>query len=162
MATILETNEMMFTAFEPKQKFRYIMEIEGIPTYLIKSSKRPSYESNEVTIPHINTEFFVKGKSHWGEINASLLDPITPSGSQIVINWVRAHHESVTGRDGYADFYKKDITLSMLGPIGDVVENWTLKGTWLKSVDFGDLAWDSEEITGIELTMRPDYCILNY
>lgn len=162
MATILETNEMMFTAFEPKQKFRYIMEIEGVPSYIIKSSKRPSYTSNEVTIPHINVEFFVKGKSHWEEISISLLDPITPSGSQTVMNWIRAAHESVTGRDGYSDFYKKDVTLSLLGPVGDIVENWTLKGAWPKTADFGEVAWDSEEIAGIEMTLKYDYAIQNY
>ena len=44
------------------------------------------------------------------------------------MEWVRLHHESVTGRDGYSDFYKKDITFNSLGPVGDKVEEWTLKG----------------------------------
>ena len=39
-----------------------------------------------------------------------------------MIEWVRLHHESVTGRDGYSDFYKKDITFNSLGPVGDKVE----------------------------------------
>ena len=36
----------------------------------------------------------------------TLYDPVVPS---VVMEWVRLHHESVTGRDGYSDFYKKDI-----------------------------------------------------
>jgi hypothetical protein len=42
------------------------------------------------------------------------------------MEWVRLHHESVTGRDGYSDFYKKEITFNSLGPVGDKVEEWTL------------------------------------
>ena len=33
---IYDVNEMMFTAFEPKLQNRFIMEIDGIPGYLIK------------------------------------------------------------------------------------------------------------------------------
>ena len=37
---ILETNETMFTAFEPKLQNRFIMYIDGIPSYLIKKVSR--------------------------------------------------------------------------------------------------------------------------
>ena len=47
----------------------------------------------------------------------TLYDPIVPSGAQSVIEWIRLHHESVTGRDGYSDMYKKDITFNVLGPV---------------------------------------------
>ena len=39
---ILNTNEMMFTAFEPKLQNRFIMFIDGIPAYLIKKISRPN------------------------------------------------------------------------------------------------------------------------
>jgi DNA-directed RNA polymerase subunit beta' len=38
------------------------------------------------------------------------------------MEWVRLSHESVSGRDGYSDFYKKDLVLNCLGPVGDIVE----------------------------------------
>ena len=40
---ILETNEMMFTAFEPKLQNRFIMLIDGIPSYLIKKTQDHNY-----------------------------------------------------------------------------------------------------------------------
>ena len=39
------------------------------------------------------------------------------------MEWIREHHESVTGRQGYSDFYKRDITFNLLGPVGDIVED---------------------------------------
>ena len=49
------------------------------------------------------------------------------------MEWVRLSHESVTGRDGYSDFYKKDVTFNLLGPVGDVVEEWVLKSVYRES-----------------------------
>ena len=53
---------------------------------------------------------------------------------QLVMEWVRLHKESVTGRDGYSDFYKKDVTFNVLGLVGDKVEEWTLKGAMIQSL----------------------------
>ena len=39
---IYDVNEMMFTAFEPKLQNRFIMDIDGIPGYLVKKISRPS------------------------------------------------------------------------------------------------------------------------
>ena len=78
------------------------------------------------------------------------------------MEWVRLSHESVTGRNGYADFYKKDIKINMLGPVGDIVEEWTLKGTYIKEADFGEVDWTSNDVAGIALTLRYDYAILEF
>ena len=101
--------------------------------------------------------------SVWQEMTLTLYDPIVPSGAQAVIEWIRLHHESVTGRDGYAEFYKKDLTLQVLGPVGDKVEEWIIKGAQITRAQFGDLEWkETTDNVTIELTIQPDYCILNY
>ena len=100
---VLDANEIMFTAFEPKVQNRFIMYIDGIPAYLIKKASAPGFDAGEVVLDHINVYRKVKGKSKWGDITMTLFDPITPSGAQAVMEWVRLHHESVTGRDGYSD-----------------------------------------------------------
>ena len=78
------------------------------------------------------------------------------------MEWVRLHKEYVTGRDGYSDFYKKDITFNVLGPVGDKVEEWTLKGAMIQSANFGDMALDSNEPNDITLTLRYYYAILQF
>jgi hypothetical protein len=78
------------------------------------------------------------------------------------MDWIRLGHESITGRDGYADFYKKDITFYLLGPVGDKIEQWTLKGAFISQANFGDLAFDSNEPATIELTLTYDYAILEF
>ena len=58
---ILETNQMMFTAFEPKLQNRFLMKVDGIPAYLIKKIARPSITFGEVTLDHINVKRKIKG-----------------------------------------------------------------------------------------------------
>ena len=159
---ILNTNETMFTAFEPKLQNRFIMYIDGIPAYLIKKIQRPNISFNEVVLDHINVKRKLKGKADWQDITAELYDPVTPSGAQAVMEWVRLSHESVTGRDGYSDFYKKDIRINTLGPVGDVVEEWILKGAYCQTANFGDMDWTSDTPANINLTIVMDYAILNY
>ena len=160
---VLSTNEMFFTAFEPKQKNRFVMYIDGFPSYLIKAVSPIELQQNTVALNHINVRRNVKGKSIWQPVTFTLFDPITPSGAQAVMEWVRLHHESVTGRDGYSDFYKKDLTFNVLGPVGDVVSEWILKGALITNASFGDYAFDQESAAQeLTMTCEIDYAVLNY
>ena len=162
MPDLIDPSEIMFTPFEPKTQNRFIMYIEGVPAYLIKTTARPTITFEEIELDHINVKRYVKGKGAWDTLELTLYDPIVPSGAQAVMEWVRLHKESVTGRDGYSDFYKKDITINVLGPVGDKVEEWTLKGTMIQSADFGTLDWSANEPAEITLTLRYDYAILQF
>ena len=160
---ILNPNEIFFTAFEPKQQNRFIMYISGIPAYIIKGVGAITLTQESIALNHINVQRFVKGKSKWGTIQFTLFDPITPSGAQAVMEWVRLHHESVTGRDGYSDFYKKDIKFNVIGPVGDVVSEWLLQGCLITEASFGEYSYDAESTAqNITMTVQPDYCILNF
>ena len=101
MPELLEPQDIMFTPFEPKLKNRFIMQIDGIPAYLIKTANRPQIEFDEVILEHMNVTRYVKGKGKWQPIEITLYDAVVPSAAQAVMEWVRLSHESVTGRDGY-------------------------------------------------------------
>ena len=163
MPEILEFDKMFYTNFEPKMQNRFIMEVDGIPSYLIKVSARPTVSFEEVTLDHINVKRKLKGKATWENITMTLYDPIVPSGAQAVMEWVRLGHEAITGRDGYADFYKKDIQCYMLGPVGDKIEQWTLKGAFIQSANFGTVDWSTAtDPATIEVAIAYDYAILEF
>jgi len=162
MANLIDPNEMMFTAFQPKVANRYVLYLDGVPSFLIKKAPRPSVKFNTITMDHVNTQRKIQGKATWDDISLTLYDPIVPSGAQAVMEWVRLGYESVTGRAGYADFYKKEITINVLGPVGDKVEEWTLKGAFVTSAGFGDLDWSSDSAMEIAVGVAYDYAILQY
>tara|TARA_B110000285_G_scaffold232296_1_gene303029 strand:- start:523 stop:1011 length:489 start_codon:yes stop_codon:yes gene_type:complete len=160
---ILTQDEIFFTQFEPKVQNRFIMYMDGIPTFMIKGLSGLGFEQNEIILNHINTYRKVKGKLRWNDVTMTLFDPITPSGAQAVMEWTRLHHESVTGRDGYSDFYKKELVLDLVGPVGDVISEWVIKGAFIKNATFGDLDYDNDSAAQtISLTLGMDYCVLNF
>jgi hypothetical protein len=162
---ILNYTQMIADTFEPKMKNRYYMEMTsvGIPAYMVKTANRPEINFETVKIDHINVYRKLKGKGEWQDLNITLYDPVVPSAAQLVMEWVRLSHESITGRDGYAEFYKKDISFYMLGPVGDKVEQWTLKGAFITKAAFGELDFsNTNEPVTIDLTLTYDYAILEY
>ena len=163
MPDILDTNEIFFTPFEPKLRNRYVFYIEGIPSYLVKAANRPQIQFEEIILDHINVKRYIKGKAQWQPIDITLYDPVVPSGAQAVIEWIRLSHESVTGRDGYSDFYKKEIKFNLLGPVGDKVEEWVLKGAFIQTANFNDLDFaNGADVADISLTLRYDYAVLSF
>ena len=163
MADVIDVNEMFFTAFEPKTANRFIMYMDGLPAYLIKSVTRPNLNIDPVTIDHINIKRKLRGgTAEWQDITMTLYDPVVPSAAQAAMEWIRLSHESVTGRNGYADFYKKDLTIYLLGPVCDKVEEGTVKGAFCTAVDFGTLDWSTGDPLNVSLTVSYDYAILQY
>jgi hypothetical protein len=158
----IDPSELLATAFEPKVSNRFIMDIDGIPGFMVKTAATPNFTSDEVVLDHINTYRKLKGKQRWGDIELTLYDPITPSGAQAVMDWARLSYESVTGRAGYSDFYKKDVRLEQLGPVGDIVGEWIIKGAYVSDANFGSHDWSSSDFISISITLKMDYCILNY
>lgn len=161
---VLDSNEIFFTQYEPKLPNRFIVYIDGIPAYTIKGHTAINFEDGEIILDHINTYRKIRsGKRIWGDITFTLFDPISPSGAQAVLEWARLGYESITGRAGYSDFYKKDITINGLGPVGDVVSEWIIKGAFIKSGNFDDFDWSNyTEAVNITLTVGMDYCIGNF
>jgi hypothetical protein len=159
---VLDPNEIMFRAFEPKVQNRFVMYMDGIPSFLVKNVKAPSFTDNVIKLDHINSYRKIRGKREWQDMSMTLYDPITPSGAQSVMEWARLSYESVTGRAGYSDFYKKDLTLNILGPVGDIVGEWMIKGAFLQTGDFGQYDWTSDAVVDLAITVSMDYCILNY
>lgn len=159
----ISPNQLFFTQFEPKMQRQFFFRLgtTGIPHYFVKQAGRPTYSFNVIELPHINTTRKVKGKVEFDSIDLTLYDPISPSGTQQVMEWVRRHHEATTGVDGYATTYKEDVTYNTLDPQGNKIEEWTLKGAFIESFEPSEADFEGEDHE-ISMTLAYDYPILQY
>ena len=57
MADVLSFDKIFYTNFEPKLANRFIMEIDGIPSYMVKTANRPKLESEVVELDLYNFTF---------------------------------------------------------------------------------------------------------
>jgi hypothetical protein len=162
MAETLSVQDMLPNKFEPKRKNRWIFALEGIDSFLIKTAARPSISIEEQGISYMNSKRYVAGLASFETLAVTLHDPIAPSGAQQVMEWVRTHFESVSGRSGYADFYKRDCQLKLVDPVGTVIELWDIKGCFLTNAGFGDVSYEDGAPMEISLTLRFDNCVLQY
>jgi hypothetical protein len=153
---------MLPNKFEPKRNYRWVLAIEGIDAFLVASTGRPQVSIGEKKMDFINSYRRIAGKLEFSDLSVKLHDPIAPSGAQQVMEWIRTHYESVSGRAGYADFYKRDIQLKMLDPIGTVVELWDIKGAFLSGVNFNSLDYGGDDVMMIDLTIKFDNCVLQF
>jgi hypothetical protein len=155
----------MPTQYEPKRKNRFIVtfpDFLGINSWYVESASRPSIDITKKEIKFLNTETYVSGQFKWNEITIKFRDPIGPSASQAVMEWVRLHAESVTGRMGYAAGYKQQIILEMLDPTGVAVEKWILEGCLITKAAFGEVSYTADDLAMVDITIQPDRCILVY
>jgi hypothetical protein len=151
--------------YEPKRQNRFILRFPsslGINEWFVESTARPQITIGSTEIQFLNTSTFVAGRFNWNPITVTFRDPIGPSAAQALMEWVRLHAESVTGRMGYAAGYKKDVDLEMLDPTGVVVEKWILYGTFLSDVNFNQLNYSQDGLATIATTLRMDRCVLIY
>lgn len=151
--------------FEPKRENRFFAEFAselGIEVWKVQTFKRPTMSINSVEIPYLNETNYVAGKYKWEQMDITFIDTIGPSTSIQLMEWVRLHAESLTGRMGYAAGYKKNILLKSLDPAGVEVEKWFLEQCQIVNIDFGNNDHSSDELQNITLTIQPWRCILNF
>ena len=135
-------NGVFIQAFEPMRQNRFLIifpEIFNISPYLVRMASRPTATFND-------------GLVRWDDMQFTLHDPISPSMSQTI-------YELIGTEILYSPMV---IKLQMLGPVGDKIEQWTIKGAFINSANFGDLSFDSNEPATVELTLSYDYAILEF
>lgn len=161
MAEVLTVDQMLANTAEPKRVFRWIIAMDGIDAFTAISSTRPGGGTfGETKIDYINQIRYVAGKFVPDTFTLKLWDPIAPSASQKVLEWVRLNYEITSGRAGYWEFYKKDFDLKLLDPPGGVAEQWRVQGAWPQKFDFGTLDYSSDNLVNIDLTIRYNSAVL--
>ena len=145
--------------YEPKRKNRWLITFPadlGIQQWWLETASRPSITQNETEIQFLNTSTWVIGRFTWETIDVTFRDPIGPSATQAIMEWVRLHSESITGRQGYAAGYKRPVELEMLDPTGVVVEKWILKDCVITEMVWSPIDYTNknDSITTITLTIR--------
>lgn len=149
---------------EPKLKNRFTLEFPNelaIESYKVQTVKKPSLKINPVEIKYMNTSTWVSGRAVWDSMEITFIDSIGPSTTQKIMEWVRLHFESATGRSGYAVGYKKNLVLKALDGPGVEVEKWTLIGCMITDASFDSYDYGDDGLTMPSITVQPDRCILS-
>lgn len=164
---------------EPKRNYKFLASFgadEGleVQSWLIKRVGKPSWTVTETSHQFLNWTFHYPGRVEWNTIDVTLVDPIDPGSSAILMNhlaamgWYkptewqnRKGRPATVGKDaatrGMAFFEIRQLDSS-----GATAESWVLKNPFITNVTFGDLAYDDEGLTEITLTLRYDWAEMDH
>ena len=151
--------------YEPLRTNRFMFGFPsdtGIQSWWVSTSSLPSINQNATELQFLNTSTWVLGRYTWEDLTITFRQFIGPSTAQSLMEWIRLESESVTGRQGYAAGYKRNITISMLDPTGVAVQKWVLINAFITTANFGDLGYDGDDVATAECTFKYDYAILIY
>ena len=158
------------TGTEPKRKFRWLLYVDSVPSYIIKKVTKPTFTVSEVKHSFINHSFYYPGRIEYNEIEFTLVDPVNEQAAQVLRTMITdSGYELPDTMNAEApQTMTKRKSIDTLGEIkiaqidgdGAEVEVWTLKGAWIKEINYGDLDYESDDLSEITVKVRYDWATL--
>jgi hypothetical protein len=171
----LPTNQSASTQglLMPKLKYRFRASFNNFGvsnpstelTKQVVDIKRPNVNFNPITIDVYNSKVFLQGKPEWQETTINLRDDSTGAVSKLVGEQVQKQYDFLEQSSAPSGVdYKFQLVFEMLdGGNGSttptVLESWELDGCFLSQVDWGDMAYNSNDPVQIALTVKFDNAI---
>lgn len=121
LGAVLGAQELLADSYDPKRQFRWILTIDGVPAFVVNSTRRPCLAKNG-------------NKQLW----ATFFDPVVPSTTSVLWKWWQLKD-------------KRNARLVVLDPVGIVVEEWNYTGLTPAYIDFGELDYSRSEPVKIDL-----------
>ena len=175
-------------ALEPKRKFRWFLYFAGLPQFIVKQVKKPSFKIGSKAHDFLNYQFHYPGKVTWDDINFTIIDPIQPDSVHSFMKILKAAGydmpnkfvenasassakiRSVT-KKSLADSFGGQMQLVQLGTSEKQdeaggpgllipVEKWLIHNPMITSVDFGDLDYSGDDILDIKVGIKYDFAEL--
>lgn len=176
-------------AKEPKRNFRFQVSMTGLNDgekgggqnssaadssilWWAKKVTKPNFTIGEGKHVYLGHTFYYPGKVEWQEISMTLVDPISPNASGIFMDMVAksgyvlpkdSESKQTLGKYNFSEAAKGigEMTITQMNSEGVAVEVWTLKNAFIKSLKLGDLDYENEDLSNIELGLRYDWAECN-
>lgn len=143
----------------PKLKYRFranfinfgVSKTTTELTKQVQDIKRPNINFNPITIDVYNSKVFLQGKPEWQSTTINFRDDATGKVSQLVGEQIQKQFDFMEQASAPSGIdYKFSMTYDILdGGNGQttptILEQWDLEGCFLSSVDYGEMAYNSND-----------------
>jgi hypothetical protein len=159
---------------DPKRQFRWLVSFGNskLKSWYAKSAKKPSFQIGETPHQFINHTFYYPGRVEWQTVDITLVDPAGADDTSLALAEMlrnMGYYAPINDNSASSTITKKKAVNALGGEVklkqigandSETLEIWTLINPWIQNVEFGQLAYDSNEMVEISLTLRYDYAIL--
>ena len=151
-----------------KYRFRVMFENFGVSTPRTELTKqvvniaRPNLTFEEIALPIYNSTLKLAGRHSWADVTCSLRDDASGAVSKLIGEQLQKQMDflemsSASSGIDYKFLTKVEVLDGGNGANAPVVlETWELYGCYLKSANYGDLNYGSNEAATIELSIAYD------
>ena len=159
-------------SIEPKRTFRWSMGVNGIPYWLLKKASRPTVTVTEAEHVFLNYKFYFPGRVEYDEMSVTIADPLHPDASKTLMKLL--DNSGYVTPDGINLESPKTITkkaaveavggklfMAQLDAKGEIVEEWAFWNPWIKSVNFDEADYESDDLINLEVTFRYDWATVS-
>jgi hypothetical protein len=163
-------------ALEPKRQFRFVLQLGAFEQYVITKVNRPSFEVGESEHNYINHKFYYPGRVTWNDVSFSLVDAVQPDTTGILMKMLMASGYRFPNNADTTRTISKAEAVNAIGTCmikvlgsgvgstdnhGEVIETWSFRNPWIKSVTMGDLDYSGDEILSMDVSMKYDWATLD-
>ena len=161
------------TLKDPKRKFRFTVEFQGIDAaqggallWYAKTAAKPSFSIGEVEHAYLNHKFYYPGSVSWNTTTITMVDPVDPDVTATISDIIVASGYSPPTDATALGSISKAKAAGALGTViitqidsdGNPLETWTLWNSFIKDVKFGELEYGGEgDLTETSLEIRFDW-----
>lgn len=170
---------------EPKRKYRFLVRFGGFDgglTFVAKKATKPKMSVSKAEHKYINHTFKYPGRVEWNDVEITIVDPTNPDAAKGLASILESSGYIIPRTPNDVTTMSKASAVSMLGSItieqwGDnhptnfgseglpesadgKLETWRLKNAWISDVDFGDLDYESDDLSEIKIVITYDWAEL--
>jgi hypothetical protein len=168
MADNFWTDSLAPSTKDPKRQYRFTVKLlnyDGGAQWYAKSITKPSFTVTDTSHTYLNHKFYYPGRVEWGEISVTLVDPVSPDAAAETFAIIEAAGYHIPGDENDTTTMSKTRAVSALGSVvinqidseGNSLEEWVLNNAFIKSVNLGDLNYESDGLSTITLGIRYDW-----
>ena len=125
-------------------------------TIMVRNCTLPEISTPAVELPFGNSKAKVPGQVEFGDGSMTFMDAIKKDIEKQLVEWQSKVYDVKTGKMGWVDEFKKDITVTQYGPDGTCERVWTFEGAWPSQISYGEMSGESSDVKQIQVTMSYD------
>jgi len=148
---------------EPLRKRNFLLQIGEEQPFTIKNVSKPKFDVDQNEYQLINLSLKYPTVVKWQDVTFKMVDTVGQKEATKFYN-------KVFGEGSYLDFdadhlpynkfRNKDFVILQFDANKTEVEKWTLVNPFIKSVDFGDNDYSTDDLIEISVTVAYDYAVL--
>ena len=159
------------TLKDPKRKFRFTVEFQGIAAaiggavmWYAKTVNKPSFQIAATEHKYLNHTFYYPGSVTWQDVSFTLVDPVDPDMAATFSDIVVKSGYSPPADTNALSTMSKAKAAGALGTViitqidsdGKPLETWTLWNSFMTEVKYGDLEYGGDDLTEMSVTLKYD------